>query len=131
MQPEQLRDLVVNSLENDKGEDIVVIDLRGKSAEVDYMIIASGRSTTQVGAMAEKLRQKVKAETKRVPVTEGVTNCDWVLVDLGDIVVHIFRPEVREFYNLEKMWMDPVLDDTKSPSDHPEKSSSFVPTPTH
>lgn len=95
---------VLKSLDDDKGEDIVQINLRGKSEIGDYMVIASGRSTRQVTAMAEKLAEKVKQEFGIISKTEGKDTGDWVLIDTGDIIVHIFRPEVREFYQLEKMW---------------------------
>ena len=95
---------VLKSLEEDKGEDVVQINLRGKSEIGDYMVIASGRSTRQVAAMAEKLAERVKHEFGIVSKTEGKDTGDWVLVDAGDVIVHIFRPEVREFYQLEKMW---------------------------
>ena len=95
---------VLQSLDDDKGEDIVQINLRGKSEMGDYMVIASGRSTRQVSAMAEKLADKPKQELGIISKTEGKETGDWVLVDTGDVIVHIFRPEVREFYQLEKMW---------------------------
>jgi ribosome-associated protein len=91
-------------LDEAKAEAIVTVDLAGKSSLGDYMVIASGRSDRHVGAVAEQLRKKLKdagCETVRV---EGLEACDWVLIDSGDIIVHVFRPEVREFYNLEKMW---------------------------
>jgi ribosome-associated protein len=95
---------VLQSLDDDKGEDIVQINLRGKSEMGDYMVIASGRSTRQVSAMAEKLQDRLKQEFGLISKTEGKDTGDWVLVDTGDVIVHIFRPEVREFYQLEKMW---------------------------
>ena len=95
---------VLKSLDDDKGEDVVQINLRGKSEIGDYMVIASGRSTRQVSAMAEKLADKIKQEFGIISKTEGKESGDWVLIDTGDIIVHIFRPEVREFYQLEKMW---------------------------
>lgn len=101
---ESLLAAVLKSLEEDKGEDVVQINLRGKSEIGDYMVIASGRSTRQVAAMAEKLAERVKHEFGIVSKTEGKDTGDWVLVDAGDVIVHIFRPEVREFYQLEKMW---------------------------
>lgn len=101
---EDLLAAVLKSLDDDKGEDIVQINLRGKSEIGDYMVIASGRSTRQVSAMAEKLADKVKQEFGIISKTEGRETGDWVLIDTGDIIVHIFRPEVREFYQLEKMW---------------------------
>jgi ribosome-associated protein len=92
------------SLEDDKAEDVVVIELAGKSTIADFMVIATGRSTRQVGAMAENLRLKLlESGAKRVAL-EGMTQGDWVLLDAGDLIVHLFRPEVRAFYNLEKMW---------------------------
>ncbi|ARU02202.1 ribosomal silencing factor RsfS [Yoonia vestfoldensis] len=95
---------VLQSLDDDKGEDIVQINLRGKSEMGDYMVIASGRSTRQVSAMAEKLTDRLKQDLGIISKTEGKDTGDWVLVDTGDVIVHIFRPEVREFYQLEKMW---------------------------
>ncbi len=95
---------VLQSLDDDKGEDIVQINLRGKSEMGDYMVIVSGRSTRQVSAMAEKLQDRLKQEFGLISKTEGKETGDWVLVDTGDVIVHIFRPEVREFYQLEKMW---------------------------
>jgi ribosome-associated protein len=97
---------ILESLEDDKAEDIVQIDLRGKSEIGDYMVICSGRSTRQVSAISEKLAQKVKDEFGFTSKIEGKDTGDWVLIDTGDVIVHVFRPEVREFYQLEKMWMD-------------------------
>ena len=99
-----LLDLVINTLENDKAENIVTIDLRGKSSVADHMVVASGRSTRQVSALADKLQNRLKAISDRTPPVEGKAMGDWVLIDAGDVIVHIFRPEVREFYQLEKMW---------------------------
>jgi len=95
---------IIASLEDDKAEDEVVIDLSGKSTLADYIVIASGRSQRQVGAMADHLIEKLKKAGVRPVSSEGQPQCDWVLVDAGDIVVHLFRPEVREFYKLEKLW---------------------------
>ena len=103
MDPEQLVAVVVASLDDDKAEDVMVIDLRGKSSIADHLVIASGRSTRQVGAMAQHLSEKLKHQGLRVSL-EGIPQCDWVLIDGGDVIVHVFRPEVRAFYNLEKMW---------------------------
>lgn len=97
-------ELIQASLEDDKAEDLVVIDLAEKSSIADFMIIASGRSSRQVGAMAEHLREKLKAAGVKGVSAEGLARCDWVLLDAGDVLVHLFRPEVRSFYNLEKMW---------------------------
>ncbi|WP_366523524.1 ribosome silencing factor [uncultured Sulfitobacter sp.] len=95
---------VLSSLDDDKAEDIVQIDLRGKTEIGDHMVICSGRSTRQVTAIAEKLAQRVKDEFGHAVRTEGKDSGDWVLIDTGDVIVHVFRPEVREFYQLEKMW---------------------------
>lgn len=95
---------IVRWLDDAKAEEIVEIPLEGKSSIGDYMVIASGRSDRHVGAIADQLAQKLKeAGYTRVRV-EGKETCDWVLIDAGEIIVHVFRPEVREFYNLEKMW---------------------------
>lgn len=96
---------IVTQLASDKAEDIVEIDLRGKTAIGDYMVICSGRSTRQVAALAEKLVEKLKSDFGRLSRVEGKDTGDWVLIDTGDVIVHIFRPEVREFYQLEKMWV--------------------------
>ena len=100
-------DLVLNSLQDDKAEDIVTIELQGKSQIADYMVVASGRSTRQVSAIAEKLSDRLKQNMGVIARMEGKAAGDWVLLDTGDIIVHVFRPEVREFYQLEKMWMAP------------------------
>ncbi len=105
---ERLLAAVLKSLDDDKGEDVVQINLRGKSEMGDYMVIASGRSTRQVTAMAEKLADKIKQDFGIISKTEGKDTGDWVLIDTGDVIVHIFRPEVREFYQLEKMWQPGV-----------------------
>ncbi len=97
-------DLVLNSLQDDKAEDIVTIELQGKSQIADYMVVASGRSTRQVAAISEKLADKLKQNMDIHARMEGKAAGDWVLLDAGDIIVHVFRPEVREFYQLEKMW---------------------------
>ena len=101
---EMLLARILTSLNNDKAEDIVQIDLRGKSSIGDYMIIASGRSSRQVSAISEKLVDNIKQDFGRSSKVEGKGAGDWVLIDAGDIIVHVFRPEVREFYQLEKMW---------------------------
>ena len=101
---ELLLDRILTSLKNDKAEDIVQIDLRGKSSIGDYMIIASGRSSRQVTAISEKLVDNIKKDFDRSSKVEGKNAGDWVLIDTGDVIVHVFRPEVREFYQLEKMW---------------------------
>jgi ribosome-associated protein len=95
---------VVNWLDEAKAEEIVTIPLEGKSSLGDYMVVASGRTDRHVGAIADQIAEKVKAATGTPVRVEGVPACDWVLIDTGDIIIHVFRPEVREFYNLEKMW---------------------------
>jgi ribosome-associated protein len=96
---------VLASLDDDKAEDIVQIDLRGRSDMADHMVICSGRSSRQVGAIAEKLADRLKQEFGLSSKMEGRETGDWVLIDTGDVIVHVFRPEVREFYQLEKMWL--------------------------
>jgi ribosome-associated protein len=96
--------LILNSLDDAKAESIVSLDLRGKTSLADMMIIASGRSSTHVGAIADRIMQACKDNGFSMPRVEGLPHCDWVLVDANDIIIHIFRPEVRQFYNLEKMW---------------------------
>lgn len=95
---------VLDSLDDAKAEDVVTINLRGKTALADDMVIATGRSTVHVGAIADKAIKALKAVGVAAPRVEGLPQCDWVLIDGGDVIVHIFRPEVRQFYNLEKMW---------------------------
>ena len=102
---DQVLACILSSLDDDKAEDIVTIDLRGRSAMADHMVIASGRSARQVGAIAEKLADRMKQLTGRTPRIEGKDTGDWVLIDTDDVIVHVVRPEVREFYQLEKMWM--------------------------
>ena len=100
----RLRDLVEETLHDAKAEELVSIDLSGKTSFADYMIIANGRSSRQVGAMADHLKTRIKEEGFGSVRVEGQTNGDWVLVDAGDVIIHLFRPEVRDFYNLEKIW---------------------------
>src|SRR3954447_15893463 len=92
-------------LDDAKAEEVVSIDLKGKSSIGDFMVIASGRSDRHVGAIADQIQRKLKERGRGRVRTEGTEACDWVLIDAGDIIVHVFRPEVREFYNLERMWM--------------------------
>nr|WP_232822974.1 ribosome silencing factor [Oceanibium sediminis] len=99
--------LILKSLDDDKAEDVLTIDLRGKTEMADFMVVATGRSTRQVSAIAEKLSDRIKQATGRSAKMEGLETGDWVLIDCGDAVVHIFRPEVRDFYQLEKMWLSP------------------------
>ena len=95
---------ILESLDDSKAEDIVSIDIAGKSALADFMVVATGRSQRHVGAIAEHLRRDLEEAGGRVASIEGMPHCDWVLIDAGDVIVHVFRPEVRTFYNLEKMW---------------------------
>lgn len=95
---------VLDTLSDAKAEDIVTIDLKGKTSIGDFMVIASGRSQRHVGAIADQLADALKGVGQRQLRVEGLPQCDWVLVDSGDVIVHVFRPEVRDFYNLEKMW---------------------------
>ncbi len=106
-----LHELVMKSLDDDQAQDIISIPLDGKSNIADHMVIAEGRSTRQVAAIAQKLAERIKKAggTARV---EGLANADWVLIDAGDVIIHLFRPEVRSFYNLERMWqVDEVGED--------------------
>lgn len=102
--PARIRDLILQSLDEDKAEDTVLIDLQGKTSFADYMVVTSGRSARQVGAMADHLLRKLKDFGLSGLDAEGMPQADWVLVDAGDVIVHLFRPEVRAFYNIEKMW---------------------------
>lgn len=104
---DSLLERIIASLEDDKAEEIVSIPLRGKSSMADHMVICSGRSSRQVAAIADKLTDRLKHELGIICKVEGKDQGDWVLIDAGDVVVHVFRPEVREFYQLEKMWMTP------------------------
>ena len=103
----EVLDTVIASLEDSKAEDLLNINIQGKSALGDHMIVASGRSHRHVGAIADHLLRDLKSKGLGTPKTEGLQGCDWVLIDTGDVIVHIFRPEVREFYGLEKMWLVP------------------------
>jgi ribosome-associated protein len=101
---EALHGLVLRSLDDDQAQDVVTIPLSGKSSIADHMVIASGRSTRQVASMAQKLSERIKQELGRPVRVEGLPVADWVLIDADDVIIHIFRPEVRTFYNLERMW---------------------------
>ena len=101
-----LANLIAKSLDDDKAEDIVRIDLTGKSSIADEMIIASGRSARHVSALADHVVRRLKETGLGRARVEGLGNCDWVLIDAGDVIVHLFRPEVREFYALERIWGD-------------------------
>lgn len=99
-----LHSLILQSLDDDQALDTVSIPLHGKSSIADHMVIASGRSTRQVASMAQKLAERIKSDFGRNPRIEGLPTADWVLIDAGDVIIHLFRPEVRSFYNLERMW---------------------------
>ena len=103
-EPAQLLNVVLDTLDDAKAEEVVSIDLKGKTSIGDHMVVASGRSQRHVGAMADQLIRKLKDAGYGRARVEGLPHADWVLIDTGDVIVHIFRPEVREFYNLEKMW---------------------------
>jgi ribosome-associated protein len=100
----QLEEMVLHRLDEDKAQDIVVIDLKDKSSVADTMIVASGRSHRHVGALADHLLRLLKDAGQGKARVEGLPHCDWVLIDAGDMIVHLFRPEVRSFYNIEKIW---------------------------
>ena len=96
--------MILARLDDDKAQDVVFIDLKGKSAVADGLVVASGRSHRHVGAMADHLLRYLKDEGYGKARVEGLPHCDWVLIDTGDVIVHLFRPEVRAFYNIEKIW---------------------------
>jgi ribosome-associated protein len=96
--------LILNRLDEDKAQDVVFVDLKGKSAMADGLVVASGRSHRHVGAMADHLLRTLKDQGYGKVRVEGMPHCDWVLIDTGDVIVHLFRPEVRAFYNIEKIW---------------------------
>ncbi|WP_407072633.1 ribosome silencing factor [Phenylobacterium sp.] len=100
-----LEDLILARLDDDKAQDVVFIDLKGKSAVADGLVVASGRSHRHVGAMADHLLRALKDEGYGRARVEGLPHCDWVLIDTGDVIIHLFRPEVRSFYNIEKIWL--------------------------
>lgn len=104
LSPDKAKTLIEKSLDADKALDIVSIPLKGTSALADYIIVASGTSSRHVGALAEKLRERLSEAGYKDIRIEGQGQSDWVVVDTGDIIVHLFRPEVRSFYNIEKMW---------------------------
>ena len=105
MTVEAQKDLIVQSLDADKAEDIKIIDLQSQSAIADYMIVATGTSSRHVSALASKLKDRLEARGIKGIKIEGLAQSDWVAFDAGDIIVHLFREEVREFYNIEKMWL--------------------------
>jgi ribosome-associated protein len=99
-----LVEVILNCLDDAKAEQTIAVDITGKSSLADHMIVTSGRSQRHVGAVADQLVNALRDNGFGKPRVEGLPHCDWVLVDAGDVIVHIFRPEVREFYNIEKMW---------------------------
>lgn len=105
--PENIRDLAMRSLDADKALDIETIDLRGQTALADFMIVASGTSSRHISALAEKVAERLKALGLNDIHIEGLRTSDWVIVDAGDVIIHLFKPEVRSFYSLEKMWRTP------------------------
>jgi ribosome-associated protein len=109
-----LKDLILKSLDDDKAENVVALNIAGKTTVADWMVIASGRSTRQVSAMADHLLEKLKESGHRAS-SEGKSVGDWVLVDAGDVIVHVFRPEIRELYQLERMWTFPDDDAEAKP----------------
>ena len=109
---ETLLEGILSSLDDDKAEEICAIDLRGKSEMADHMVIASGRSSRQVAAISDHIVERLKAQFGVLCKIEGKDTGDWVLIDAGDVVVHVFRPEVRAFYQLEKLWQAPVVETT-------------------
>ncbi len=104
MSPKKLNDLIVDTLDSEKANNILSISLAEKSAIADYMIIASGTSSRHVNGLARKLQEKLHKSNIRQINIEGMAQCDWVVMDIGDVIIHLFRPEVREFYNIEQMW---------------------------
>ena len=108
---DQILELITTSLDNDKAENILTIPLQGKAAMADYMVVASGTSSRQVAAMAEHIEFKLKQNKIAILGLEGLRQADWVLIDANDVVVHIFRPEVREFYGLERMWANDAVEE--------------------
>ncbi|MEM9618553.1 MAG: ribosome silencing factor [Pseudomonadota bacterium] len=105
-QSAEILSIILHELDDDKAEDVVTIDLNGKSDIADAMVVASGRSQRHVGAMADKVMRRLKEAGFGRAKIEGATACDWVLIDAGDVIVHLFRPEVRAFYNLERAWSE-------------------------
>ena len=108
---DKILELITTSLDDDKAENILTIPLQGKSAMADYMVVASGTSSRQVTAMAEHIEFKLKQNKIAILGLEGLRQADWVLIDANDVIVHLFRPEVREFYGLERMWADDAAEE--------------------
>ena len=107
MSPKETKDLIAKTLDKEKAENVLCIPLSDSSALADYMVIASGTSSRHVNGLARRLQEKLHQNNIKSVNTEGMAQCDWVVMDAGDVIVHLFRPEVREFYNIEKMWCHP------------------------
>ncbi|MFP4098559.1 MAG: ribosome silencing factor [Alphaproteobacteria bacterium] len=107
LSPQQVKELILKSLDAEKAENILCIPLSDGSALADYMVIASGSSSRHVAGLARKLQEKLHKNNIKDLKTEGLAQCDWVVIDAGDVIIHLFRPEVREFYNIEKVWCHP------------------------
>ena len=118
-----LHALVMQSLDDDQAQETISIPLEGKSSIADHMVIASGRSSRQVAAIAQHLAERIKKETGRLARIEGLPTADWVLIDAGDVIVHLFKPEVRSFYNLERMW---AFGDAPEPAPTPALHPDFA-----
>lgn len=115
MRSQEIQKLILQELDDDKAEDVVSIDLAGKTDIADAMIVASGRSQRHVGAMADKILRRLKDAGFGRARVEGQPACDWVLIDAEDVIVHLFRPEVRSFYNLERVWSAAARADATAP----------------
>lgn len=114
MSPEQLTDLVVKTLDDMKAQNVRVLDVRGKTSVTDIMVISSGASARQVKAQADRVVEKAKEKGVHVIGIEGEVEAEWVLVDLGDVVVHVMQPQIRDFYHLEKLWSTEVINTSES-----------------
>ena len=108
-----LKDIIINTLDINKASDIVSIDLKDKSSIADYMVVSSGTSTRHVSSIADKIQRTLKTSSYKNIKVEGLQNCDWVLIDALDVIVNIFKPEVREFYMIEKIWSENLIVDNK------------------
>ncbi|MBP6951429.1 MAG: ribosome silencing factor [Alphaproteobacteria bacterium] len=117
LSPQKLKEFIEHFLDSKKAENIVSVNLQGKTSIADYLVIASGRSQRQVASLAELLREELKKQGVRPIHIEGLPQGDWVLVDAGDIIIHLFRPEVRLFYNLEEMWGVPPAEEGSKSAD--------------
>lgn len=123
--PEDMRDIILKALDDQKAEDIVTVSLKGKSAIADYMVIASGRSSRHVVGLSNSISEELSKAGINKGRFEGKENGDWVLGDTGDVIIHLFRPEVREFYNIEKIWCDPqALEELAAKQSQKELASS-------